>query len=615
MPFEGPQGQGPFEGHGDCVDSMEDEEGISDADALCAIWERQAAAPGDDTDRFEKLSRARLLQAARDHPDKIGGLAHLAEMNGSGAGQAVSARQKAAASSPLDVVGAGIDAGVGEVEVGQKQRNEIDYDALPEEYTEALEADDFIVYGKASIEQYDVEDQRLTMEALTAALDRFFESDDAPGIISRAHADVPVGRPIREHTLDEDAALIIDGERYEFSAGDTLRTEAKDADDDGLPELWLVSRLANDSELARETRLRALQGDLNGFSVTVYPREKEQKRAGEDVTELDLHAVTIGTDEQIKNKGSEFGVAEFKALQTLSGPARAVADTLQSHFNMEDDETKTVLGRLLQRSGEELEQDAQSDGTDEAEQKADGGAGDESLASPIYAAVEEGTITAEQATTIENTVEKMDPAVVKPIIDAISENDLDVDSAVEMLNAMGSGGDADSAEKGDYEDDEDDDDEMEKADVDEGDDVDAEQKASATEVAQAMADRFGIPVDEVMEHLENLEMESEQDDAGELKAAAAAEAASEAVEEKLDELDDRVDELVESKLDEVLPENVPDEDAIEQKLDEATEALGSEVEEALQKADTTVSPSPTQSEGSTGANTLADTLGVTGGDD
>ena len=45
MPFTGPQGQGPFESHSDCVASMEDEEGTDDKiiavphDKLHPFWE------------------------------------------------------------------------------------------------------------------------------------------------------------------------------------------------------------------------------------------------------------------------------------------------------------------------------------------------------------------------------------------------------------------------------------------------------------------------------------------------------------------------------------------------------------------------------------------------
>jgi hypothetical protein len=188
---------------------------------------------------------------------------------------------------------------------------------LDEEIVEqALEADEMILYGKANIEHRDTDGDVLDMETLERSLDRFFESEKAPGIISIGHDDVPVGIPKRSHTLDEDTTIEVDGETYEFEAGETIETHAEDNDGDGRPELWLVADLAKDNDIARRTRLKALSGELNGFSVTVSKGEsgvKDEVRA--------LHAVTIGTDEQIKNKGSEFDVAEFKARFGLADDA------------------------------------------------------------------------------------------------------------------------------------------------------------------------------------------------------------------------------------------------------------------------------------------------------
>jgi len=198
--------------------------------------------------------------------------------------------------------------------------NEIDPDALPDEYQQALEAEDFIIYGKASIEQWDDDDvpTKIQMDALEDALDRFFESDNAPGIISRGHQDIPVGRPVREHTLDEALTLELetpDGEpeTHEFEAGETLTTHVADADGDDQQELWLLSNLANDTEPAKQARLEALEGNLNGYSVTIHRNRDEVTQDGRIVTKCDLHAVTLGRDDQIKNAGSTFDVAEFKA--------------------------------------------------------------------------------------------------------------------------------------------------------------------------------------------------------------------------------------------------------------------------------------------------------------
>ncbi|MEE6210844.1 hypothetical protein U3A55_11865 [Salarchaeum sp. III] len=199
--------------------------------------------------------------------------------------------------------------------------NELDVESLPAEYQQALEAEDFLVYGKASIEQYDRTDDpiKIEMEALEDALDRFFKSENAPGIISLYHDDIPVGVPVKQHELDEAASIQLespDGEPevYEFDAGDVLTTHVEDGDGDGRPELWLLSNLANDSEVAKQTRLRALEGDLNGYSVTIHRNRDEETETGRLVKKCDLHAVTLGEGEIVKNAGSTFGVAEYQAF-------------------------------------------------------------------------------------------------------------------------------------------------------------------------------------------------------------------------------------------------------------------------------------------------------------
>lgn len=642
MPFEGPQGQGPFRGHADCVDSLQDEDGISDADALCAAWERQANDAATKL-RFDELDRSRLLQAAAEHPGLIGlgdesaTAVESESMPDAPADAALTARQKQTAAVGFDVV-----AGPGSPLPTEFKYEAFDPENPPDEFAEQIEADDFVVYGIANIQKHDIEGQRISAAALEAALDRFFGSEDAPGIISRGHADVPVGMPVREHTLDEDTTLVIDGQTYEFDAGETLRTEVKDANDDQLPELWLVSRLANDSDIARETRYKALTGELNGFSVTVKPKRGavEQRSDGkEDVLAVDLHAVTIGTDEQIKNKGSEFDVAEVKALARARDAPGQMAGAVRDKFSRmtQDPDEKSVLGRLLQRAGEDLESEADA----QTEQKADDDDADDdddeepdSKADPIDAALEGGALTAAEAADLRPVASKMGEAGVQTLVDAISENDLDVADAVDLMEAYdGDGmadedgadgaaqmadtdGDGDAGEEQKADTDADgDSDAAQKADADAdadgdgaGDDSGVEQKASPQEVAEAMADRFDIPVDEVLEHLDQLDQAAEKDDAGELKAAARAAA------------EEYVDEVVDAKLDERLPDEPLTEETFEQKLEAMTDSFDDEIltkaefNDLIQEADVVASPIPAET-GGEAEQTLGDSLPVAGGDD
>lgn len=221
----------------------------------------------------------------------------------------------AGGADPIEAKSAAASASLGPQLPRQGDTNKIDTAALPEEFEQAVEADTFLVYGKASIEQYDEDDvpTMIEMDALEEGLDRFFGSKDAPGIISRGHQDVPVGRPIEEHELEESTTIALsEDETHTFEAGETLHSEVRDGDGDGRPEMWLLSQIANDTEIAKQSRIEALAGDLNGYSVTIRRNNDAVTPKGRRVTDLDFHAVTLGTDEQIRNKGSHFDVAEFK---------------------------------------------------------------------------------------------------------------------------------------------------------------------------------------------------------------------------------------------------------------------------------------------------------------
>lgn len=187
----------------------------------------------------------------------------------------------------------------------QKQsRSLVDEESLSPEAKEALEADDFIVYGKASVEQYDEDwpPQKLVMESFEEKMGQFFD----PGLISRRHKDIPVGKALEEYELGESTTIEVGDESLDFGAGDVLRTGIRD------DELWVVANIRNDSEIARETRVGILEGELDGFSVTVFCKEWTDTPKGQEVHEFDWHSITIGQDEQIKNKPARFGLAEYK---------------------------------------------------------------------------------------------------------------------------------------------------------------------------------------------------------------------------------------------------------------------------------------------------------------
>lgn len=233
---------------------------------------------------------------------------------------------------------------------GGAERRLVDVKALPAEYQDAMEADHFVIYGRASVEQMDEDGQVVDIDALEDALDQLFKS----GNISRRHKDVRVGEVLPEWDLDEAARIDLGDEVLEFDEGETLTTGANpdvvadarggEPDDD---EFWLVADIWADSEIAKDTRLRTMSGDLNGFSVTIYAKETEKSdEGGEKVVDADFHAVTIGSDDAIKNKASRYGLAEFKAMFTDDAAHGRVAEAATSAVR------QTMFEGLLNKSAE-----------------------------------------------------------------------------------------------------------------------------------------------------------------------------------------------------------------------------------------------------------------------
>ena len=236
-------------------------------------------------------------------------------------------------------------------EAGGAERRLVDVKSLPDEYQEAMEANHFVIYGRASVEQLDEDGQVVDIDALEDSLSQLFKS----GNISRRHKDVRVGEVLPEWDLEESAEIDLGDETLSFEEGDTLTTGAnpdivRDArggepDDD---EFWLVADIWSDSEIAKDTRLRTMSGDLNGFSVTIYAKETvKSEGGGEKVVDADFHAVTIGSDDAIKNKASRYGLAEFKALFTDDAAHGRVAEAATSAVR------QTMFEGLLKKSAEE----------------------------------------------------------------------------------------------------------------------------------------------------------------------------------------------------------------------------------------------------------------------
>ena len=427
---------------------------------------------------------------------------------------------------------------VKQVDETTRRRELVDTEQLSEEFREAIEADHFLVYGKASVEQFDEDDppQKLTMEALADALPQLYDD----GIISRRHKDVPIGEVVPEHTLEESTEVEVGDETFAFEAGDTLETHI---DEEG-EEFWIVADIANTSEIAKDTRLRALTGELDGFSVTIYAKEWETTDAGEVVTELDWHAVTIGRDDQIKNKESRFGVAEFKALFGASSDGALAGGISTIRHEAQKTMEDTFSSQLFSKAGQEFgfdqsrleaaaafrEKAEAEDGNEELDEKAKSVAEEHDIDDPKAVVELANRLTGEKADMSEDVVQ---------VLDAVEE-EMGEEARDVLEGAIGSGGggdtDAEEAKEGELKGDDEEDDEDDAAGKADNEDDDEDTKSVPDNVVTD--DQLDAKLDERVEELR-----------ADLKSD---------VEDSIEDLGDQIEETTKAAVSEAVPSIVED---------------------------------------------------------
>lgn len=474
-------------------------------------------------------------------------------------------------SSPTDASVLTVGEKSSEMGVVHRTDEDVEKKNLTEIEREVVEAEDFIVYGRASVEAYDEDtiSQRIEMEAFEEQLDQFFAQG---GNISYKHKDVIVGKALREHELDSDVAVTVGDEEYEFEAGDTLRTHVED------DTLWLVAHIYGENEDAGSdaslmTRLGAFRGELDGFSVTIKNKAYRNTQKGQVIEEIDFHSVTVGTGEQIKNPDSLFGVAEFKLLEGISDALRI--DTQSMELNI----LKALRSKSTEAMTEEVISHALTDSYDlkaSAEELTEGEGVDE-----VYNKAEERLSSLQ-----EKADEREDLVALLEDMTNLSSDEINK-ALDEMLESEGTHSD------------EMDEDDKEDEDMEEEAETDAETEEKQEDfdrAVQTVADEMGVDVSEVMDALapvgedadesEDEDMEEEAEADSDEKADADSEdepADSEVETEEKSLTEDDVEQMVEEKFDAMLDEVGEKMDAMEQ---EVAEQVSERISEKMESGST-----------------------------
>lgn len=178
-----------------------------------------------------------------------------------------------------------------------------------------FKADDrFIVWGPASLEVVDKENDKITADALEEALPQLLKRSR----LSVDHSDQLVGDILENFSVDDPVTVKIDGDEYtrtEFPTG-VLKLDGKE------PGLYVAGEVWEDTRQSREMREKINDGEVTSYSISgdaiTDSTEYKDGELYDEITEMDLSAVTLCEDGM--NPEASFDVVT-KRLDDSTGPS------------------------------------------------------------------------------------------------------------------------------------------------------------------------------------------------------------------------------------------------------------------------------------------------------
>lgn len=201
--------------------------------------------------------------------------------------------------------------------------------------------DDFVIWGPASVEVVDKENDRITAEALRKALPQLLKRRR----LSYEHSDQIVGDILERFETEEPVDVEINGETYERSEFPTDVLEL----DGQKPGLYVAGNVYNDTQKAQEVRKSIENGEINSYSISgeavVSEMAVKDGRTFTDILKLDLSAVTLCKEGM--NQYAEFDIVSKEDEQSPSplgaGQAASIAKSrIESHMGSEDQDDESV---------------------------------------------------------------------------------------------------------------------------------------------------------------------------------------------------------------------------------------------------------------------------------
>ena len=286
---------------------------------------------------------------------------------------------------------------------------------LPREGITLLKGSDLVVAGYASVELVDKQGDLITKEALKDAFTKFMENSGYRNV-QLAHSNIQIGEVVKEHTDNNG------------------RVWKSEVDDVGM---FVVVKLRNDIEKAREVAAEIRKGNLRGFSIggQAFKRmNKSDKEHGSytEISKLELHEVTIC--EKGINAEATFRILKEDTNMTMEDSGQT--DTL--------DQLSSVLTRLEGRidsmeKGEnpfaDLKDDKKDDDKKDDDNGDNGDNGDEKTEKSDYSDV----ITSEYLSWLEDTVKSggVDTASARAHFDEMNKAQMGGDPNIDGASYFG----------------------------------------------------------------------------------------------------------------------------------------------------------------------------------
>jgi hypothetical protein len=207
--------------------------------------------------------------------------------------------------------------------------------------------DDFVIWGPASVEVVDKENDRIEASALQDALPQLMKRQS----LSYEHSDQIVGEILDKFETDEPVEVEYGDyaeKRQEFPT-DVIEHDGLDA-----PALFVAGNVYDDTQKAQDVRDAIDKGDIDSYSISgeaiVSSMAIEDGEPVTDISKLDLSAVTLC--ESGMNQLAKFGVvkkndAEPSESKTLS---RNQAEAVIKSRTMGDTLTKQEMEKLLDKN-------------------------------------------------------------------------------------------------------------------------------------------------------------------------------------------------------------------------------------------------------------------------